>query len=240
MKLLIYNILLSLLFTSSLLHAFNTADANLGGNIEQEIIQEPLFVSLGSYCRTAHMHRDCGIRKAAFPFDWIISFDGEKLIDILEEDFLHFLNPDVLKISDQALLNHHYHLEFLNEGDWSDADYDIKEFSLKCQRRINRFRQLSNYQGKVFFVRTGYPFSFSDPHRIWKIQENIEISHKYADKLHDTLKKCFPELDFELIIINEHDETGFAIEEQLSDGILMVRIDSKIESYKDFYSQLLR
>ena len=113
MKFFIYNIVLSALFSSSLLHAVNTKDSNLGGNIEQEISQEPLFVSLGSTCTTAHMHRECGIRKAAFPFDWIISFDGEKLIDILNEGFFHFLNPDVLKVSGHALLNHYYHLEFL-------------------------------------------------------------------------------------------------------------------------------
>jgi len=239
MKFFIYNIVLSALFSSSLLHAITTKDSNLGGNIEQEISHEPLFVSLGPTCTTAHMHRECGIRKAAFPLDWIISFDGEKLIDILEEGFLHFLNPDVLKVSGQALLNHYYHLEFLNEGDWEDANYDIRAFSEKCQRRINRFRQLANYQGKVFFVRTAYPYSLSDPHRIWKIEENIEITNEYADKLHKALKKCFPELDFALIIMNAYDESGFLIEEPLSDDILMVRIDGTIESYKDFYFKLL-
>lgn len=240
MKFFIYNIVFSALFFSSSLHAVNTRDSNLGGNIEQGISQEPLFVSLGSFCQTAHMHRECGIRKAAFPFDWIISFDGEKLIDILEEDFLHFLNSNFFKVSAsrQELLNYHYRLEFLNEGDWEDAGYDIKEFSLKCQRRIDRFRQLASYQGKVFFVRTAYPLSFSDPYRIWKIKENIEITYEYADKLHKALKKYFPELDFTLIIMNGPGDPGFAIEKQVSDDILMVRIDGTIESHKDFYFKL--
>ncbi len=239
MKFFLCNLILSLLFSVSALNGVNIKDSALGGDIALEITQEPLFVSLGSSCTTAHMHRDCGIRKAAFPFDWIISFDGEKLIDLLEEDFLHFLNPDFLKVSGQALLNDYYHLEFLNEGDWADAAYNIKEFSLKCQRRINRFRQLGNYQGKVFFVRTAYPHSLTDPHRIWKIKENIEITHGYAEKLYHTLKKCFPKLDFELVIINGHDKAGFVMEEPLSDHVLMVRIDNTIDSYKDFYFQLL-
>ena len=239
MKFFIYNIVLGVLFSLPLLQAVSTKDSNLGGNIEQEISREPLFVSLGSSCKTAHMHRECGIRKAAFPFDWIISFDGEKLIDILEEDFLYFLNPSSLKVSGQALLNHHYHLEFLNEGDWEDANYDIRSFSEKCQRRINRFRLLANYQGKVFFVRTAYPYSLTDPHRIWRIKENIEITYEYADKLHRALKKCFPELAFELIIVNGYDGSGFLIEKHLSDGVLMVRIDGTIESYKEFYFKLL-
>ncbi len=239
MKFFLYKIVLSAVFSFSLLHGVNTRDSNLGEDIEQQISQEPLFVSLGSTCTTAHMHRECGIRKAAFPFDWIVSFDGEKLIDILEEGFLHFLNPDVLKVSGQALLNHYYRLEFLNEGDWEDANYDIRAFSEKCQRRINRFKQLANYQGKVFFVRTAYPYSLSDPHRIWKIEENIEITYEYADKLHKALKKCFPGLDFELVIMNGYGESGFLIEEQSSDDILMVRIDGTIESYKDFYFKML-
>jgi hypothetical protein len=232
-----YSILLSALFSS--LYAINTKDSGLGGNIEREISQEPLFVSLGSTCTTAHMHRECGIRKAAFPFDWIISFDGEMLIDILEEDFLHFLNPAVLRVSGQALLNRYYHLEFLNEGDWEDAEYNIRAFSEKCQRRIDRFRQLTNYPGKVFFVRTAYPYSLSDPHRIWKCKENIEISREYGDRLYQALKKRFPLLDFELLIMNGHEDPGFFIEEPLSDGISMVRLDGTIESYKAFYFKIL-
>jgi hypothetical protein len=240
MKFFICNIILSLFFSASLLHAVNTKDSNLGGNIEQEISPEPLFVSLGSYCTTAHTHRECGIRKAAFPFDWIVSFDGEKLIDLLEEDFLHFLNTDVLKTLGHTLLNDYYHLEFLNEGDWEDAAHDIKEFSLKCQRRIDRFRQLANYQGKVFFVRTAHPYSASDPARVWKFKENIEITCEYAEKLHTTLKKCFPKLDFELIIMNGYDQPGFSIEKHPSDPILMVKIDSMINSYKEFYFKLIQ
>lgn len=240
MKLNICRIVFGSLFFISLLNAENTRDSNLGGNIEQSISQEPLFVSLGSYCTTARMHRNCEIRKAAFPFDWIISFDGEKLIELLEEDFLHFLNPAVLTISGQALLNEYYHLEFLNEGDWEDAAYMIDEFTVKCQRRIDRFRQLANYQGKVFFVRTANPYSVTDPHRTWKVKENIEITYEYAERLYNTLKRRFIELDFKLIIMNEYDREGFTLEEQSTDHILMVRIDGTIDSYKDFYFKLLQ
>lgn len=238
MRSFIWSSVFGLLCALSLLHAVNTKDSSLGGDIGREVCKEPLFVSLGSTCATAHMHRECGIRKAAFPFDWIISFDGEKLIDIFEEDFLHFLDTDVLEISGQALLNTYYHLEFLNEGDWEDAAYSIKEFSLKCQRRIHRFRELANYQGKVFFVRTACPHALSDPHRIWRVKENIHITYEYAEKLYQTLKAYFPKLDFELIIMNGYDRPGFIIEKSC-DHILMVRMDNVIDSYKEFYLKLL-
>lgn len=241
-KELVYCITLSSLFSGSL-NAVSTRDSNLGGDIESGI--EPLFVSLGSYCRTAHMQRDCGIRKAAFPFDWVRSFDGEKLIKILEEDFLHFLNPGSLRALGQTLLNDYYYLEFLNEGDWEDADYKMDAFSIKCQRRIHRFRQLDNYQGRVFFVRMAHPFPFSpiDPNWVWnlvgKVHENIEITQEYAEKLYHTLKNYFPNLDFGLIIMNRHDEECFVVERQLSGHILMIRISDSFDSYKEFYSHLL-
>lgn len=236
----LFHIALTLLISGPILNTISARDSELGGSIEQTISQDPLFVSLGSSCTTAHMHRESGIRKAAFPFDWIISFDGEKLIELLEEDFLHFLDLDFLKVEGQALLNTCYHLEFLNEGDWAEAACDIGEFSLKCQRRIHRFRQLGNYQGKIFFVRTAYPYSVTDPHRIWKFEENIEISPEYAQKLFNTLKHYFPNSDFELVIINGHTQAGFSIEGRPSDRILMARIDGTINSYKNFYSQLRR
>ena len=53
--------------------------------------ETPIFVSLGSYCRPAHFLKGCKMRHAAYPFDWIMSFDGEGLIKALEEDFKHFL-----------------------------------------------------------------------------------------------------------------------------------------------------
>lgn len=232
-------IILGTILSASLLKAVSTADSDLGGRLEQRMSQEPLFVSLGSSCESAHMHRECGIRKAAFPFDWIVSFDGEKLIELLEEDFLHFLNPHFLRVEGVALLNDYYHLEFLNEGDWEDASYKIEEFTKKCQRRIDRFRQLGNYRGKVFFVRTAYRYSLTDPHRIWKIKENVCINRCYAERLYKTLKSCFPDLNFDLVIVNWHDQPGFEMEEP-SDHLLMVKIESMmIDSYKKFYSQLL-
>jgi len=83
-----------LLFTFILLTFSLRADLeNIEGddvNISQ-FNREPIFVSLGSYCAPASLIRSSGFRKAAFPFDWNISLDGEKLIELLEDDFEHFL-----------------------------------------------------------------------------------------------------------------------------------------------------
>jgi hypothetical protein len=206
--------------------------------------EDPLFVSLGSYCGTAHTHRALGIRKAAFPLDWICSFDGEKVIELMEEDFLHFLNPDFFSEGPSgALLNTNYRLEFLNEGDWSVTSHfeeNIKIFLPKCQRRIDRFRKLGDYQGKVFFVRTAYVYSMTDPNRVWKVKENLEITREYSERLYNTLKKRFPHLDFGLIIFNDHDCLKFELEGDFSDSLLMCKVHfSDDASYKAFYTQLL-
>ena len=224
-----------LTFFSNDVHA---KDADLGGEFDQGVGREPLFVSLGSYCITANMHRECGIRKAAFPFDWIVSFDGEKLIELLEEDFLYFLNEDYLKVQGGSLLNTHYHLEFLNEGDWEAAGRNIKDFLPKCKRRIDRFRKLANYEGEVFFVRTANLHSFTDSNRIWKIKENIEITREYGERLYAALKQYFPKLNFNLVIVNQYDRPGFEMEGEFSDSLMMARVNPDPASYKDFYSQL--
>ncbi len=56
--------------------------------------ESPIFVSLGSYCRPAHILKGCNMRHAAYPFDWIMSFDGEGLIRVLKDDFKYFLDTN--------------------------------------------------------------------------------------------------------------------------------------------------
>ena len=228
-----------MLFYFSLLNAFD--DCHLGQMIQTETNQEPLFVSLGSYCTTAHWHRHLGLRKAAFPFDWIISFDGDRLIEIIESDFLHFLNPDFLVLAQSGdLLNTYYHLEFLNEGDWSHVDHSpelMEKFLLKSQRRIDRFRLLEHYQGKVVFVRTSIPPSFSTEGRVWKFNEAVNNSSQFAKRLYAALKRRFPVLNFELVIVSEQEHVNCEIDRNFSEPIWIVRTTNSEESYKEFYSK---
>jgi len=223
------------LFCFSTLNAFD--DYHLDQTMQTEVNQEPLFVSLGSYCTTAHWHRHLGLRKAAFPFDWIVSFDGERLIEIIESDFLHFLNPAFLTVAQSGdLLHTYYHLEFLNEGDWSLADRSMENFLLKCQRRIDRFRLLENYRGKVFFVRTAIPPSVPTEGRVWQFNDNVNISSQFAKRLYAALKRRFPALNFDLVIVNEH--VNCEIDRSLSESIWMIRTPNSEESYREFYSKL--
>lgn len=215
-----------------------------------ETAHEPLFVSLGSSCEPAHMLRFCKLRREAFPFDWLISFDGEKLIELLEDNFLRFLNEDDLVAYDfgGALLHTYYHLEFLHDGDWRGAQYtsNMQILKPKFERRIERFRNLNHYPDPVIFIRSAYPNSFDDPHRFFRFQENLEITDEYAWRLYHALKRFFPDLKFSLIIINLHDRGEFEVEKKLSDHLIKMRanstlnLDIKISNYHRFFTQLLR
>ena len=173
-----------------------------------EFNKEILFVSLGSYCAPASLARSCGHRKAAFPFDWNICLDGEKLIEILDDDFSNFLNKEYLVPFGWAtLLNTRYHLEFVHDGSWEEKNvpFYMPILQSKYKRRVERFKELKEHQGKVFFIRSAYIHSIVDLNRFYKVEENIEISEDCALRLHEALKRYFPKLDFSLIIINNHE-----------------------------------
>lgn len=218
-------------------------DVNIG-----EFNRETLFVSLGSYCAPASLARSCGHRKAAFPFDWNICLDGEKLIEIFDDDFAHFLNEDYLVPFGWAtLLNTRYHLEFVHDGSWDGENGSIYMPILqsKYRRRIERFQNLRNHRGKVFFIRAAYVYSTEDRNRFYKIKENIEISEEYALKLYEAIKRYFPNLDFSLIIINNHEHQYVKEEKRIHDSLLMVRAHYAYEvpvmqaSYEIFFNELL-
>lgn len=219
----------------------------------EELQKENLFVSLGSTCDPAKMLRFCGFRKVAYPFDWLVSMDGDKVREMIEDDFAYFLEPSCLVsyASGSALLHTFYHLEFLHDGKWSAAEYSTSWATLyaKYQRRIERFRSLENFSGRVFFIRTAYPHSHNDPHRYYLVEENLEITEKAAQELYGSLKKRFPRLKFTLVILNCHYENRFVLEKKMGENVVLYRgptirtdaidIGALTTSYKKFFLQLL-
>lgn len=226
--------LLFLFFLMTLFGKGHAEIEDLGDTRFEELAAGPLFVSLGSHCRPAHTLRDCGLRKMAFPFDWIVSLDGEALIEMLDEDFSHFFHlPSFFPFGPAGhLFQSYYHLEFLHEGDFN-GDFFLSNFEklvAKYTRRIERFRALNSYRGRVFFIREAYEASLTDPHRHYKCAENIEIREEYALRLYEALERRFPDLDFCLLIINHHAAGHVLIEKKLSPRLFMVRASPSQES----------
>ncbi len=200
-----------------------------------EIGNNTLFVSLGSSCVPAGLLRYCGMRKVAFPLDWLISIDNEGLIKAIREDFRNFLNEDFLipdnfllrNASGASLIHLDYHFEFVHEGDFFGLEYVQNWQSLmeRYQRRIERFNKIAGYPGTVIFLRCSYRMGLTDPHRYFKCKEIIDISDEDAMSLYWTLKERFQTLRFKLVIMNEGDPpfSGIVVESRLNDDVFKVR-----------------
>jgi hypothetical protein len=196
---------------------------------------KPLFISLGSTCVPAGILRNCGLRSAAFPLDWLMSLDNEGLIKAIQEDFDHFLDDDFLipdnfllrNASGASLIHLDYHFEFVHEGDFFGLEYEKNMQGLKerYQRRIDRFRGLKDYRGTVIFIRCCYRPGLIDPHRYFRCKEIVDISDEDSLKLYSALKERFPKLKIMLVIMNEGDPplSGIVIERELNDEIIKVR-----------------
>ncbi|HSX13497.1 MAG TPA: DUF1796 family putative cysteine peptidase [Chlamydiales bacterium] len=180
-----------------------------------------LFVSLGSICVPAGLIREAGLRTSAYmPFDWLCSQDGEKLIELLREDFLNFFNQNYLTPHHtDNFLNTYYHLEFVHDQDIAN---DLREkFFEKYKRRIERFRQLENYEGTVIFLRYA---SDVNPDFFYQFPECAEITDLYAIRLHKTLSERFPKLNFNLLIINKGFNYILGEERKIMDHVWSIRL----------------
>lgn len=177
--------------------------------------EPPLFISLGGHCLPAAILRHFEMRKKAFPFDWMLTIDDLKFIELIENDFEGFTDEKYLvkhPINGWKLVHSYYHLEFThdwNEKYWeNEATYseEIKKVKQKYEKRIKRFQQLENYEGKVFFIRVlipAYNYLNLDPAIYW-FDYNMENNEREISlKLHKALKKRFPKLNFQLIVINK-------------------------------------
>jgi hypothetical protein len=196
---------------------------------------DPLFVSLGSVCEVAHALKGCGVRKESFPFDWITSIDSEKFLQIIEEDFAQFFDESCLcpaRKDPWPLLHTCYRLEFLHEGMFREDLYaaSMEKFQAKYQRRVERFRKLADYPGKVVFLRTAYPHSLTDPHRYYSCADNVEINDEYAWRLYRALLNLFPQLDFTLLIINSYEGNDVCEEKRLNDRLIKVKSNPGLEA----------
>ena len=163
----------------------------------------PVLVSLGCSCEVAQQIRLSGKRERAFPFDWLLTTHFEKFISIFENDFNFFLDINYFS-NKHFVLNNYYNIEFRHDFyDMIDQDFDefFPFFKEKYERRIERFRKLSLYPGKVYFIRSAYPPHYPQNQAILT-EECLLINKIHAENLRNALVKFFPNLNFELIIIN--------------------------------------
>lgn len=168
--------------------------------------QATLYIGLGADCRVATKIGQFGVRKAAFPFDWILSVSSSGISHLIRDGFEFFLDERFFVRHKRYLhfvVNSYYNIEFRHE--WNSYDKykeTLNDIQLKYQRRIDRFYRLRQYKGKVFFIRISFDPEMVDPGLKGLPKENLSITNDDAIELRDALKERFPDLKFKLAVVN--------------------------------------
>ncbi len=211
-----------------------------------------IFVSLGCNCWPALAFRAHGLRDTAFPFDWLLTLDDRGLVACLEEKFENFWNESYLIRDFNSFTKlptdiEHSYYNFRFTHDWPYNNHTSNEryseqlafMKTKYTRRIARFGLLRNFTGKVFFVRS-YQV---DPN----YQGEYGWNRQKAQKLHNALKRFFPELNFTLIILSYTNPTIPEIGDL--EGVQEYKIRNSTSSnffqtvdreYKQMFAELLK
>lgn len=204
----------------------NLSSLEQNGNFDEERIspgpeQKNLFVSLGSSCPVALGLRRNGLRVAAFPFDWLYFRSHEGFLKVLKEDFLFFTEKEHFN----GILNSYYDILFMHDSISFDPESEMQS---KYNRRINRFRQLKQYPGKVFFIKT-----------FWTEQASASEFHENTERaktLKIALDQYFPLLNFTLIIASFPDLNIPKMEE--IDGVIEYATDRNYDSLSRYLLSL--
>jgi hypothetical protein len=154
-----------------------------------------IFVSLGISCTVASAIRNIGVRKAAYPFDWVVTYGG--ITNILKnfEDYLPKDTQDICKLSNVFFAHNKFpdDLETMN-------------------RRIKRFNDLLNNNfDEIVFIRE----SHRSLHHHTSIEAGLELKNDILDceELCEYLKTYYPNLKFQILlflICNKCFETNFS------------------------------
>jgi len=150
-------------------------------------------ISLGYFCNVALEIERIGLRKASYPFDWIITSDFNMVIQLIKSEFKSFMlydnlyqeyaiNPDYYFDIENTI--HFYH-DFSSKISLKDQFKNVKN---KYGRRINRF--FKDIKKPTLFVRY-----------ITNKKEFEFINENYAEI--DSLLKSFNKANTIIYITNE-------------------------------------
>jgi hypothetical protein len=211
---------------------------------ESSLQPTSLFVSLGSSCTVALQLRLHGLRKQAFPFDWLLTADGDRLAELIGNNFKDFLNEKYLIKHPRVknfLVHSYYHVEFRHDwshGFWKPDQYSeaLEQLKSKYSRRIERFKALNDFPGKVFFVRIDTPNALGRK-SYWQSEKALKIDHASALTLKHALQHRFPNLNFTLVIINHN---GDEEEMEIVDDIFFFNLSKFAGSERDNFNKIFQ
>lgn len=166
----------------------------------------PIIIPIGHACTMASALRDCGIRRVAYPFDWIATrFDG--IVKAFSDHFQHFFEPASLRNRwDNHGVVDYYGFEFVHDlptletaslqddpigestivNDWQPF---VPAIYQKYQRRMLRFNNAVYGNETVYFMR-----------------HQPDITKRMAQKLYNTIREAYPSLHFILVVAGRSDD----------------------------------
>ena len=211
----------------------------------------PIFISIGSQCEVSTQISQNAKRDASFVFDWILSVDIEGIIQVLNNRLDLFFDERYFKIHpyhSNVLIHQLYNFEYRH--DWNQSFNFWNDFysfrityensKITYERRIDRFKRLNQYKGKVFFVRSAFDIN-TEPQIVNMFsREYFEITSLQAIRLRNALADMFPLLNFELVIINFEEQllNKIKINETSIRSFVFSR-NNKNDNYKEMFSQLI-
>ena len=145
------------------------------------------YIPIGIDCDIAFMCKEFNMRKTAYPFDHIVTYDG--ITKILENNFNNFIP----KINENNINNHvfdkNYNTKFIHDNFLLQEDKD------KYKRRIDRFLKILNTNKKIVFIKKGHSIHHHNE------LDNIVNEYEEVKKLNEYLKTNYKNLDYEIVII---------------------------------------
>lgn len=172
------------------------------------------IISLGGDCTTASILRKLGMRKSAYPFDWMYS-SSQAICQAIEEDFSHFLAPNTLHLSDNKhMIIDYYGFCFVHDfptihHDAALTDKDSRETTFIRDDWRNFIDQISNkYKRRIDRLK----LAFQSNDQIFLIRYDGRLDQDWATKLKTTLITKYPYSNFTIICLSSPqiwlDQTG--------------------------------
>lgn len=146
-------------------------------------------VSLGSACQPAWYFKGYGMRRSAYPFDWLVTpFEG--LISFIINKGDHFLEKENLRTlevlgGDPPILHVvdvKYDIHIVHDFYFDMQNYD--KIKTNYKRRIERFFKLLESNKRVLFVR-------------------VQMNRSEAQVLDALFQRLYPKLDYTIVAVSD-------------------------------------
>jgi hypothetical protein len=165
------------------------------------------YVSLGHNCSTAHYLREVGLRKKAYPFDWVFS-SNEIIADTLTDSFNAYIDKSQMVEHDSnfAVTHTRYHEYFFAHKNPLRNSEDFHYYERACFRFLELMRSGKNICFFITFIsepekRPGWSKGFNQ-----KFKKTFP-SLKNTQALLSKFKKINPNIVF--VVIDHWTEVSF-------------------------------